>query len=102
MTDEIEKKALEYMGKIETMGVPLKPLSRVTSRPRLLRVAYQYQKEIEAKKRIVVGINQFKTEEEPLHDSFESIRRQNNTRRRKLSRIKKERDQERVRKTLVP
>jgi methylmalonyl-CoA mutase N-terminal domain/subunit len=63
--------------------------------------AYQYQKEIEAKKRIVVGINRFQMEEKPLTDILRIRPEVEEYQKEKLRKVKEQRDNARVRETLA-
>jgi methylmalonyl-CoA mutase N-terminal domain/subunit len=63
--------------------------------------AYQYQKEIEAKKRIIVGLNQFQIEEEPLRNILRIKPEVERYQKEKLARVKKERNDTKVKGTLA-
>ena len=65
LTDEIEKRALEYLDRIQTEGGVVKAIESGFIKHEIERSAYAYQKAIEAERRIVVGINRFVDEEEP-------------------------------------
>ncbi len=100
LTDEIEKKSVEYIKKIDAMGGAIKAIESGYIQSEIGESAYQYQREIENKKRIVVGLNQFQVEEEPLKNILrinpEAARQQNE----KLARVKKERNGGKVKETL--
>jgi methylmalonyl-CoA mutase N-terminal domain/subunit len=89
LTDEIEKKAIEYIEKIEAMGGAIKAIESGYIQGEIAESAYQYQKEIEAKKRIIVGLNQFQMEEGPLRISSALNLRRNDTRRKNSQKLKK-------------
>jgi len=55
--------------------------------------AYQYQKEIERKKRIVVGLNQFQIEEGPLKEILRIRPEVEQYQKEKLAKVKRERQQ---------
>jgi methylmalonyl-CoA mutase N-terminal domain/subunit len=101
LTDEIEKKAIEYIEKIEAMGGAIKAIESGYIQGEIAESAYQYQKEIEAKKRIIVGLNQFQIEEGPLKDILRIKPEVERYQKEKLARVKKERDNGRVRETLA-
>jgi methylmalonyl-CoA mutase N-terminal domain/subunit len=63
--------------------------------------AYQYQKEIETKKRIIVGLNQFQVEEEPLRNILRIKPEIEHYQKEKLARVKKERDRTKVKNALA-
>ncbi len=70
LTNELEKKAWEYIEKIETMGGALRAIETGFYQSEIARSAYEYQKKVESGEEIVVGVNQFITEEiqePPIH-----------------------------------
>ena len=101
LTEEIEKKSMEYIDKIEAMGGAIKAIESGYIQGEIAESAYQYQKEIETKKRIIVGLNQFQVEEEPLRDVLRIKPEVEQYQKEKLARVKKERDRAKVRETLA-
>jgi len=63
LTDEIEKRAMDYISKIDEMGGALKAIEKGYVQLEIQEAAYQYQKAIEREEQIVVGLNAFQTEE---------------------------------------
>lgn len=63
LTNSIEKKALEYIDKIDAMGGAVKAIEIGYIQKEIADSSYIYQKEIESGKRIVVGINKFQMKE---------------------------------------
>jgi methylmalonyl-CoA mutase N-terminal domain/subunit len=100
LTDEIERKATECIEKIEARGGAVKAIEAGYIQGEIAESAYQYQKEIEAKKRIIVGLNQFHMEEEPLRDIHRIKSEVQQYQREKLARVKKERDNIKVKNAL--
>jgi len=101
LTNEIEKKAMEYIEKIDAMGGGVKGIESGYIQGEIAESAYQYQKEIETKKRIIVGLNQFQIEEEPLKDILRIRPEVEQYQKEKLSKVKKERDYKKVKETLA-
>jgi methylmalonyl-CoA mutase N-terminal domain/subunit len=64
LTNEIEKRAAEYLGKIETMGGMLKAIERGFVQQEIQNAAYRYQQAVDHEEAIVVGVNRFEVEEE--------------------------------------
>jgi methylmalonyl-CoA mutase N-terminal domain/subunit len=62
LTDEMEKQAEEYFAKIDELGGVIPAIKVNFFQKEIARSAYQYQKEVEAKERIIVGVNKFETE----------------------------------------
>lgn len=65
LTDEIEKKAFEYIEKIDKMGGMVKAILSGFPQKEIQESAYLYHKSIEEKEKIIVGINEFVTLEKP-------------------------------------
>ncbi len=101
LTNEIERKAMQYIEKIDEMGGAVKAVESGYIQQEIAESAYQYQKEIEANKRIIVGVNQFQTEEEPLRDILRIPPEVEKVQKEKLARVKKERDSEKVKVALA-
>ena len=101
LTNEIERKATQYLEKIDAMGGGVKGIESGYIQEEIAESAYQYQKEIETKKRIIVGLNQFQIEEEPLKDILRIRPEVEQYQKEKLSRAKKERDYKKVKETLA-
>ncbi|NLM65350.1 MAG: methylmalonyl-CoA mutase family protein [Firmicutes bacterium] len=68
LTDGIEKAVMEYIEKIDEMGGAVSAIERGYIQKEIEDSAYRYQMEIESKERIIVGLNEFTTEEEPPKD----------------------------------
>jgi len=61
LTNEIETRAREYLDKIETMGGALRAIEAGYITREIQESAWQFQRAVEAKERIVVGVNEFVT-----------------------------------------
>ncbi|MGZ6228924.1 MAG: methylmalonyl-CoA mutase family protein, partial [Candidatus Binataceae bacterium] len=68
LTRELEKKTVEYLGKIDDLGGAVAAIERGYMQREIQSAAYLYQREIESKQRIIVGLNQFTTGEQPPID----------------------------------
>ena len=64
LTEHIEKEVLGYLEKIESIGGAMAAIEKGFYQSEIASAAYQLQKEIEEKERIVVGLNEYKIEEE--------------------------------------
>ncbi|HID88314.1 MAG TPA: methylmalonyl-CoA mutase [Anaerolineae bacterium] len=65
LTDRLERQAYEYFDKIEALGGVIPAIETGFFQQEIANAAYQYQREIDEKRRIIVGINEY-VEEEPL------------------------------------
>src|ERR1700691_2999538 len=64
LTNEIEKRAAAYLGKVEVMGGMLKAIERGFVQQEIQNAAYEYQLAVDQEEAIVVGVNRFEVEEE--------------------------------------
>jgi methylmalonyl-CoA mutase N-terminal domain/subunit len=64
LTNEIEKRAAEYLGKIEVIGGMLKAIERGFVQQEIQNAAYEYQQAVDQQQAIVVGVNRFEVEAE--------------------------------------
>ena len=93
LTDEIEERAEKYIKRIDDMGGAVAAIEKGFMQREITESAYRFQKEIEAKKRIIVGVNDFLSEEEvpmKLHYVDPMIEKKLVE---KLKKIKRERNQ---------
>jgi methylmalonyl-CoA mutase N-terminal domain/subunit len=100
LTDEIEAAAQLYIDKIDAMGGSVNAIENGYIQNEIGDAAYQYQIEIEAGTRVIVGVNKFTQEQEGINDVFtidESIR---TIQTDKLNKLKSERDNVAVEKAL--
>lgn len=78
LTDEIEKRALEYLNKIDGLGGMLKAVERGFVQQEIQNAAYEYQTSVESGHATVVGVNRFVQESEtevPIQRIDESLER---------------------------
>ncbi len=71
LTSEIVQRAEDYIGKIDAMGGALKAIEAGFINQEIQDAAYAYLKAVEKKEQVIVGVNQFATEE---HDQRELLR----------------------------
>jgi methylmalonyl-CoA mutase, N-terminal domain len=91
LTNEIEKRAGEYLEKIEALGGMLKAIERGYVQQEIQNAAYEYQQQVDRQEAIVVGVNRFNNESEnenakpiPLQRIDESLERKQVERLRAL------------------
>ncbi|MBC7229229.1 MAG: methylmalonyl-CoA mutase family protein [Actinobacteria bacterium] len=66
LTDRMEREAEEYFRRIEELGGVLAAIDQGFFQREIADAAYRYQREIESGKRVVVGVNRYRNEEETL------------------------------------
>ncbi|HYL13568.1 MAG TPA: methylmalonyl-CoA mutase family protein [Terriglobales bacterium] len=64
LTNEIEKRATEYLDKIAALGGMLKAIERGYVQQEIQNAAYEYQQRVDRTAAVVVGVNRFTVEEE--------------------------------------
>ncbi len=65
LTDRIEQEAQEYITRIDGMGGMIAAIEAGYPQSEIQRSAYEYMKEVESGRRIVVGVNAFRTDDDP-------------------------------------
>ncbi len=101
LTDEMERRALAYIRRIDEMGGMIRAVEEGYPQREIAESAYRYQREIESRERIVVGVNAFRTEEEepiPILRIDEAVARSQVER---LRAVKASRSAAQVKETLV-
>jgi methylmalonyl-CoA mutase N-terminal domain/subunit len=87
LTNEVEANANAYLEKIDAMGGMLKAIERGFVQQEIQNAAYEYQRAVDRKEAIVVGVNAFELEQEkavPLLHMDESLERKQVDRLRAL------------------
>lgn len=64
LTNEIEQGARDYIAKIDAMGGMLQAIEAGFVQGEIQKAAYDFQRAVESKEQIVVGVNEFVAEEE--------------------------------------
>ena len=65
LTDELEAKAEAYIQRIDDMGGMVQAIAQGFPQGEIQDAAYQAQRELEDKRQVVVGVNQFQIQEPP-------------------------------------
>ena len=101
MTNEIEEKVWDYINKIESMGGALKAIESNYQKTEIENNAYEFQKEVEDGREIIVGVNKFQSEG---HEDFELLHIDETARKiqsDKLKKLRETRDNEKVTEALA-
>lgn len=67
LTNQIEEKVGEYLRKIEDLGGMLNAIEKGYVQKEIQESAYTYQKKIERKEQIIVGLNEYLNKREKIH-----------------------------------
>jgi methylmalonyl-CoA mutase, N-terminal domain len=66
LTNEVERGAWDYIEKIDAMGGMVAAIERSYPQREIAEASYRYQRELDKKEKIMVGVNDFISEEKPL------------------------------------
>jgi methylmalonyl-CoA mutase N-terminal domain/subunit len=66
ITNEIERGALAYFEKIDVLGSMVSAIEQAYPQREIADAAYQYQLAVDRKEKIIVGVNEFVSEEKPI------------------------------------
>jgi methylmalonyl-CoA mutase N-terminal domain/subunit len=100
LTDRMEREARAYLDKIDQLGGIVAAIEAGFPQREIAEASYRYQQQIDAREKIVVGVNRYTMEEaEPVEtlridDAVERDQREG------LERIKRERDENEVQRRL--
>ncbi len=100
LTNRMEQQAYDYFRKIEALGGVIPAIRAGFFQREIAEAAYRYQREIDERKRIIVGVNEY-VEDEPLRIPI--LEMDPDGERRQIARLQKlrqERDNEKVGQTL--
>jgi methylmalonyl-CoA mutase N-terminal domain/subunit len=100
LTNEVERGAWEYIEKIDAMGGMVAAIERSYPQREIAEASYRYQMAVDKKEKIIVGVNDFVSEEKPLEvlQIDETVAHRQAERLRKL---RAERSQEEVARRLT-
>jgi methylmalonyl-CoA mutase N-terminal domain/subunit len=93
LTAELEKKANEYLNTIDDLGGAVAGIERGFQQREIHNAAFIYQREIETKARIIVGVNEFTTGDAPPGDILKVNPATEEKQRARIERVRAERSQ---------
>jgi methylmalonyl-CoA mutase N-terminal domain/subunit len=92
LTDRMERQAYDYFERVEALGGVIPAIQAGFFQQEIADAAYRYQREIDERRRIVVGVNEFAADE-PLRVPLLEIDPQGNERQcARLAQVRAERD----------
>jgi methylmalonyl-CoA mutase N-terminal domain/subunit len=99
LTLQMEAGALDYFAKFDAMGGMVKAIERGYPQKEIAEASYQYQRAVEAKEKIIVGVNEFAVKEQPPATLYidESVAREQSA---KLKALRARRSNDEVRRCL--
>jgi methylmalonyl-CoA mutase N-terminal domain/subunit len=98
LTDRMERGCFDYFRQIDEMGGMLDAIERGFPQREIADSAYRYQREVDQRQRILVGVNDFlQGNEDAIAIPLHSITRESEQRHlERLNGVRRERDQTRV------
>lgn len=96
LTDEIEKGAQDYIAKIDEMGGAMQAIERGYMQNEIQNAAYAAQQAIEKKEQVIVGVNQFTTDDALTLERLKVDTSIELGQREKLKKLRENRDQGKV------
>ncbi len=101
MTSEIEKRAMEYLEKIDQMGGMIRAIEAGYPQKEIQDASYRYQREIESLDRIIVGVNRYQMQEKPPEDLLRVDPELEKRQVAKTQNVRAERDNDKVKRALA-
>ncbi len=101
LTNEIEKAAQEYIDRIEDMGGSVPAIESGYMQSEIQEAAVAQQRAIESGARIVVGVNKFRSDEEPAPAIFRMNPELSRSQIERLKKVRAERDTSKAEASLV-
>ncbi len=96
LTDAIERRASEYIAKIDQVGGAVKAIEKGYIQQEIQESSFRYQKEIESGKKVLVGVNKFQIKEPPLKGLLKVDPRVREVQIKRLAELRASRDRKRV------
>jgi methylmalonyl-CoA mutase N-terminal domain/subunit len=93
LTDETEKRAMEYIRRIDEMGGIIRAVEEQYPQKEIGESAYRFQREVEQGDRLIVGVNAFKSEKDAPIQLLHIDEKVAEAQVERLRQVKAERDQ---------
>jgi len=100
LTDEIEKRACEYIAKVDQIGGAVAAIEKGYIQQEVQESSYRYQREIESASRVLVGVNKFQIQEPPVKGLLKVDPRVREHQIKSLAELKSSRDARKVQTSL--
>ena len=101
LTNEIEERAQKYIEQIDGMGGAVAAIEKGFMQREITESAYRFQKEVEAKKHVIVGVNDFASNEKVPMKLLQIDPAIEKKLVEQLKKIKRERNKDKVNETLT-
>jgi methylmalonyl-CoA mutase N-terminal domain/subunit len=101
LTTEIEREAQEYLDRVEDMGGAVAAIESGYMQQEIQEAAVRQQQEVEEGRRVIVGVNKFRNDEEPPKTIFRVDTETARAQIERVRRLRAERDNDAVRAALT-
>lgn len=101
LTDRLEAKALALIEKIDSLGGAVHGIEKGFQQKEIQDSAYEYQKKVEEKNLVIVGVNQFEVSEPPVSDLLKIKPELEKKQVNSLKKLKEKRDNMEVKEALL-
>ncbi len=100
LTDRMEQEGMDYINRIQELGGVLACIRNGFFQREIADAAYRFQREVDAKERVIVGVNDYQMDEEIKVPTLYVDPAKEKIHLDRLNRVRRERDQDRVKQTL--
>jgi methylmalonyl-CoA mutase N-terminal domain/subunit len=100
LTNQIENEAEEYIRRIDSLGGMITAIETGYVQSEIQQAAYEFEKQLEAGKKTIVGVNKFKIEEEGEPELLKIDMKIQNDQIKFLNKVRKERNNHDVKRSL--
>src|SRR5262249_6982886 len=96
LTDEMEKRALEYLTRIDQLGGVIRAVEQQFPQKEIGESAYRFQRQVEQGERLIVGVNAFTADQQDAVNILKIEERVTDEQVARLNQVRAERDQRAV------
>ncbi len=100
LTNEMEEKAWEYIEKIDALGGMVAAIERGFPQMEIAEAAYRFQRQLDAREKIMVGVNKYVTNSQHAVPLVEIDERVGEEQIKRLREVRRKRDNHAVKKSL--
>jgi len=93
LTDQLEAQAVDYIDRIDKVGGAVKAIEAGYQQREIHEAAFRYQQAIESKEQVIVGVNDFTSDEEERGEILKIDVNLENQQKKKLAAVRAERSQ---------
>jgi len=100
LTEKMEEETYKYFDRVAALGGVIPAIEKGFFQREIAESAYRYQKEIDEKQRVIVGVNRYQLDEEPSIPILKMDEKGEERQIRRLKNLRKDRDNTKVQRHL--